>query len=340
MLPKASVLWVNYNSMPIIDLVLSSLSSVNDVDYLNLELIVVDNGSTDGSFNVIRDFLEKMKIKIKVYRLNYNLGFAGGNNVAYRLIDDDSEYVVFLNNDAIMYPHSLREIIECMESMPTVGGAQGVIYDMNGHEVATAGNFLDEFLLPYALKRACKKIIPITYPSGCYMVVKRLALKNLGLVDHVFIGESFAYFDDNYLGMKLWNHGYKVVSFPIDAGLHKGSASFERYNLLRLYYSARAWITRILLSNTEWKAFALLYYFKRLIRRSGMERRILFKAYLDGIKLAKNVNESFNIYMMPIIRFSKKCFFKIPFYMSLQRYFGYWRAKKFDDLQILRGERK
>ena len=328
MLPKASILWVNYNSMPIIDVVLHSLSAVNELDYPNLELVVIDNGSTDGSFNVIRSFLKKMKVRVKVWRLNSNLGFAGGNNVAYRLADDDSSYIVLLNNDAAPYPHSLREIIECLDSMPEVGAAQGIIYKMNRCEVETAGNFLNELLTSYSLKRNPGKSIPITYPTGCYAVIKRSALKRIGLVNRLFIGESFAYFDDNYLGMKLWNHGYKVISLPIKAGVHYGSASFKRYSLFRSYNIAKAWIARIFATNTKWKSFAILYYFKKfMMRRSRIEKMILLKAYIDGLKLARKVDEVFNIYKMPIITFPEEILFKIPFYLALQRYLSADMAK-------------
>jgi GT2 family glycosyltransferase len=99
--PKASILWVNYNSSSFIDLVLESLQAVKDLDYPNYELIIVDNGSVDDSFNTIKEFINKSNIKSRLIRLDKNLGFTGGNNVAYAARDPNSKYIVLLNNDAV-----------------------------------------------------------------------------------------------------------------------------------------------------------------------------------------------------------------------------------------------
>ena len=232
MLPKASILWVNYNSKPIIDIALSSLSAINDLDYPNLELVIVDNGSTDGSFNIIKEFADKMKVERKIYRSTRNLGFTGGNNIAYRLINKDSKYVVLLNNDAIPHPESLREIVEYMQEMPWVGAAQGIVFKIDGSGIDTAGNFLDEFFRSILLSKPPKKMIPISYSDGSYTVIKRSVLERIGLIDRIFIDEVFAYFDDTYLGMKLWNHGYKVVALPVKAARHYRGATFKKYSKL------------------------------------------------------------------------------------------------------------
>lgn len=78
MFPKVSIFWLNYNSLSFIDIVLESLQAVNELDYPNYELIIVDDGSTDGNFKIIRNFVDKMNVKNKVIRLNKNLGFATG----------------------------------------------------------------------------------------------------------------------------------------------------------------------------------------------------------------------------------------------------------------------
>jgi len=78
--PLASVVWLNYNSMGIIDTALESLQGVFDLDYPELELIIVDNGSNDGSFETVKEFAERKRpgnVRLKIVKLERNLGFAG-----------------------------------------------------------------------------------------------------------------------------------------------------------------------------------------------------------------------------------------------------------------------
>lgn len=95
-----------------------SLRAIADLDYPNdrYELIVVDNGSTDGSFEKIREFLDKTSgSRKKIIRLDDNLGFAGGCNVGYRERDKESKYVLLVNNDAIPMRNSLKDLVDYAE---------------------------------------------------------------------------------------------------------------------------------------------------------------------------------------------------------------------------------
>jgi glycosyltransferase involved in cell wall biosynthesis len=58
--PPLSIIWVNYNSMSIMDIVLRSLKSILELEYPDYEVIVVDNASSDGSFEKIRDLVKRM----------------------------------------------------------------------------------------------------------------------------------------------------------------------------------------------------------------------------------------------------------------------------------------
>ena len=77
-----SIIWVNYNSMGIMDIVLRSLKSVLKLEYPDYEVIVVDNASNDGSFERIRDLIRRNvgsgRPSVKLLRLRVNKGYAGG----------------------------------------------------------------------------------------------------------------------------------------------------------------------------------------------------------------------------------------------------------------------
>jgi GT2 family glycosyltransferase len=94
-------------------------------------IIIVDNASTDGSFEAIRDFAERLSlvvVRVRVVRSDRNRGYSGGMNLWWLARDPESKYVAFLNNDLVVYPLSLREIVEYMESETGVGAASGLIY--------------------------------------------------------------------------------------------------------------------------------------------------------------------------------------------------------------------
>jgi len=83
MQPRVSIIWLNYSSAKFLGLVLRSLKSLFELDYDNYEVIVVDNGSTDGSFEAIRGFVKRFKpsnIRVKVVRSDRNRGYSGGMN--------------------------------------------------------------------------------------------------------------------------------------------------------------------------------------------------------------------------------------------------------------------
>ena len=86
MLPKVSVLWLNYNSMHVMKTTKDSLQSLTRLDYPNFELVIVDNNSSDGSREAIEEYISNIDLKrlrIKFLKLDKNVGFAGGMNAAY-----------------------------------------------------------------------------------------------------------------------------------------------------------------------------------------------------------------------------------------------------------------
>ena len=79
--PMVSIVWVNYNSMRVMSVVLRSLKSILELDYPEYEIVVVDNNSVDGSFDRIKEFTgsldEASRSKVKLLKLTVNKGYAG-----------------------------------------------------------------------------------------------------------------------------------------------------------------------------------------------------------------------------------------------------------------------
>jgi GT2 family glycosyltransferase len=324
MKPKVSFLWINYNSASFIDLVLESLEAVKNIDYPNYELIIVDNGSNDNSLKIIKDFINRIQINCKVIELDRNLGFTGGNNVAYSMRDVHSKYVALLNSDAIPLEKSLNRLVDSMEKDETLGAVQGVILEYNGRSIHTAGNFLSEtFGIPALLggkhPDSLKKDIYITAADGAYSLYRVQAItKTTERVDRLFDNFVFACYDDFNLGLKLWNHGFKIKALPAIVARHARGASFKRKRLLLTYLFIRNRIVLNEVSNSRYKTLTRALVIKEMVANSFLSlvrvgrkndhrnySRIINRAVIDGMKIArsrKRLREKIDIYKAPSIK--------------------------------------
>lgn len=294
--------------MHIRDLVKRSLTAISNLNYPDYELVIVDNGSTDGSYEYVREVARELPIDIKLVRLEHNLGFTGGNNIGYIKASSDSEYIALINNDAIPTPDSLGKLISPMIQETKIAGTQGVIAKLNNSKlVDTAGGLINELLIPILLYSnmhvdVALKNLPryISYPDGAYSVIKRSAIEEcLGEVP--FIWKGFMYFDDMYLGLGLWDCGYRVVSLPILAGFHsRGSTS--KGSRLTIYYGVRGWVALNYISNSRYRRLINIAVALRSIKGAGSAS--YFRGLMDGIKLGETIlrrySRTIDIYRAPI----------------------------------------
>ncbi len=112
MTPLISVVVVNFNGKIFLDNCLSALARQTFRDF---EIILVDNGSSDGSAGYIRERYPS----VILVETGKNLGFAGGTNAGIRVAQ--GAFIFTLNNDTIADPHLLEEIIKPMQEDPSVG---------------------------------------------------------------------------------------------------------------------------------------------------------------------------------------------------------------------------
>jgi len=116
---SASLIWLNYNSSGFIDVALRSIESALRLGFDYYEVVIVDNASGDGSFERIRKFVEERKpgnVKVKFVRSDANRGYAGGINLGWEARNSEAKYVALLNNDLIVEPSSLKDLVNYMES--------------------------------------------------------------------------------------------------------------------------------------------------------------------------------------------------------------------------------
>jgi GT2 family glycosyltransferase len=355
MWPKISIIWLNYNSSKIIPIILKSLESIINLDYPSdkLELIVVDNGSNDGSFEKIKEFLGKRNsIRKKIIKLNRNLGFTGGNNVGFMARDKESKYVLLLNNDALLFQNGLKTLVEYAEVNSNVACLQGIVLKYGTRLIDTAGGFIDEFLQSHILGQSreypwiLRKPVYITYVDGsCAFYRVESIARCIG--NKLFIDEFFGYGDDNVLGLMMWNYGYKSVTIPEVVASHARSLTFGRESAFSAYLNERNRITLTLITNTRYKNVVLLYalnYMSRNFVASTLKvwpksyARTRTRAVIDGIKLARKLRGRgifIDVYKAPLIRIPLgyfKGFFTAR--RVVTKFFDNWDVRILDSLTV------
>ena len=185
---RVAAIVLNYNGR---EVTLEALASLTRMDYPAYEVVVVDNGSTDGSFEAIEEAFPSV---VQV-RTEENLGPAGGCNLGIRwALERDFDYLLILNNDIEVAPSMLSEMVAVAESRPTIGavGPKSYYY-WDRERIWSAGGRL-RFREAVTTERGQGEIdrgqfdsdVEIDYVNGCAMLVKRAAVEAAGLWDPLF----------------------------------------------------------------------------------------------------------------------------------------------------------
>lgn len=242
-----------------------------------LELIVVDNGSKDGSADALKD---EFQDRIRLVRSTTNRGFAGGNNLAFE--QARGKYLLLLNDDAVVEKGWAQALIKVAESDPEVGMCTSKIlcYDNRtlidnvGHLMYVDG--LNRSRGHLARDRGqYERIEETIFASGCAALYRRDIVMDVGGFDEDF----FAYGDDADLGLKLRLAGYKCMYVPYAVVYHRQSASTGKSSMQKLF-----WIER----NRVWVMLKFFPASKILASPWHTLRRLLGSAKLahDGKGLA------------------------------------------------------
>jgi GT2 family glycosyltransferase len=320
--PKVSVLWLNYNSIHVIQTTLRSLDALASLDYPNLELILVDNGSTDGSREAIEKHLQTpamKKHKTAFLALKQNLGWTGGVNAAYRARDKQAKYVALTHNDVLPNPDYLRKLVDYMESYGDVGAVQGVVYRLGNGKVDSSGFLITESLGMLAIHEntnfSLKKPLTLSYVEGAMPVYRIEALtKALKNSNNLFVEGAFMYYlEDVFVSLALWNAGYKSLILPVNSGLHQRMAvSRQHVESTQLYhYRLRNQIALLYMTNSADKLRVILQNLRRgiLSRGSWAFRQMMLRSVIEGVEMGQSLRRQYgkiDLYKTPMKKTSVK----------------------------------
>ncbi|NLR65289.1 glycosyltransferase family 2 protein [Chitinophaga varians] len=286
-----SVIIVSYNTR---DLTLDSIDSVKKfTSGVSYEVIVVDNASSDGTVEAVRERFPDIKLIVN----SENVGFGRANNQAVRM--SRARYVFLLNSDAYLIDNSILSFVQFMDqpSNADVAVCGGELISGDNQKMASYGNFpslleaissigLHKLYSNYYRSKLSIGVIntesairAVDYISGADMFVRRKVMEETGGFDEDF----FLYFEETELSFRIGKLGYKSVLIPqvrvvhLEGASHanRGEFNYRRYRLFTssqmLYFRKTGGLV------TFWMA-KLIYVLHLLVYSLiGKERGGLFK---------------------------------------------------------------
>ena len=293
---KTAIVILNWNTEDFLKKFLPGLiDSARKVD--GAEVIVADNASTDGSMSVMAEMFPE----IRTLRFEKNLGFTGGYNKAFQIIDnlpEPPEYFILINSDIEVTENWLRPLVEWMDTHPECGACAPKLHSWQQKEMfeyaGAAGGYIDRFGYPFCRGRVLKRLerdngqydIPsdVFWATGACLLVRSSVYRKLGGLDERF----FAHMEEIDLCWRMQLAGHKVTVVPESLVYHVGGGTLPASSPFKLFLNFRN--NLLMLSNNLAFTFALGSLKKgahlEVAARKGKrkaETRIFVRMILDSL---------------------------------------------------------
>jgi GT2 family glycosyltransferase len=219
-----SIIVVNWNGRRYL---VDCLDALLAQDVGPLQIVVVDNGSTDGSTEMI----ERRYPMVTLARQSRNLGFAAGNNAALPMCD--GHFLALVNNDTRAEPTWLGELVDALERWPLAAGACGTIVALDQpSRVTFTTPKIDAVSARAIWVNSPAPLCRVDTLSGCGMLLRREVVDALGLFDEAYV----AYYEETDWCARAIRAGHDVLYVPsaVIAHAERGSTS-ERYHLYHMH---------------------------------------------------------------------------------------------------------
>ncbi len=210
--PKISIIVLTFNSGKYI---LDCLNSVKKSSYTNYEIIVVDNGSKDGSADLVKNNFPNVKLVLN----EKNLGFTGGNNIGVKHAKGD--LIFLLNDDTTINKDLLKTLAEELMSSGKIGVVGPKIYYMDEPEKVWFGGGMINWAKGEGYHLKSDKKMEVDYITGCALMTRKEIIDKIGLFDNKF----FAYYEDADFCRKVKKLGYEIKYIPYGGVWHAKSVT-------------------------------------------------------------------------------------------------------------------
>lgn len=310
--PHVTIVILNWNR---VGDTLECLDSLARMNYPSFSIIVVDNGSTDGSPEAIERW-GREHLPLTQIRNAENRGFVQGSNQGMRhALSTDTNYVFLLNNDTVVAPDALSLLVATAQRTGERSGEHSGEHSGNvgmvGPKIYQYGkdNVLDSagtrtipwlaqgFLIGHGVEDHGQYDNPgdLPYVTGTALLVKRAVLEKVGLMDE----DYFCYFDDFDWGLKAREAGYRLLLEPAAVIHHKGSQTAGFNSPFYVHHMVRSRILfarknlPLLLYLFAFLPYLFLYRYLRpavllLVHRKWSHLRSLHRGIHEGFKKPVN----------------------------------------------------
>ncbi len=266
--PGVSIVIVNYNG---INDTIECLDSLRKTAYHHYEIIVADNGSTDGSLQIL-----ERRDDIKLIKLDENYGFCQACNIGLK--HAKYEYICFLNNDVVVDKNWLQELVNTMQD-PRIGETFSSFFDYSERfnnddnlarikRLRSGSHTLLGYLIPF-------NFFPDYINTGldasaCCCMYKR------DIIDKPFDRDYFIYFEDVYLAWKIRLMGYEIKRSPFSLIYHKQSRTTGKRRNLSIFQQEKNRIMNLLIFYSR----ATLFKIFPLIIMDSIKKILIIFTYL------------------------------------------------------------
>ncbi|MFD2934551.1 glycosyltransferase family 2 protein [Spirosoma flavum] len=281
--PLISLITINYNQAVV---TCDLLESTRTLTYPRFEIIVVDNGSREDPTERIQ---QGNYPNVKVLVSPENLGFSGGNNLGIRQAKGD--YIFLLNNDTIVTPDLLEQLLKPFFQNPLVGVScpkiryydQPTIIQYAGYHPLNeytgqtwAVGLMEPDLGQY------EQPGPTYFAHGAAMMVSRAVLEKAGSLDDSF----FLYYEELDWSMRIRRAGFQIYYQPKALIYHRESMSVGKENAMKVYYHTRnrLWFMRRNVVGFPLLIFYLYYFGMAIPKALGYYTLRRKPSYLKAVK--------------------------------------------------------
>ncbi len=232
---RVAIVVLNWNG---IDDTLECLDSLQQQTYKNYSIVVIDNGSKDGSVAKLKDYAANHDNTTILYN-KVNQGFAGGVNTGIHwALDHDFDGVALFNNDAIADKDWLKELIKAMKG--DIGITTGLLLHRDGQTIDSTGDWYSVWGLPFPRNRGdaadkAPKSEFVFSGSGGASLYRLDMLSEIGFFDDDF----FAYYEDVDVSFRAQLAGYKVYYTPKAIAYHKQGATSAKIPGFAVYQTMK-----------------------------------------------------------------------------------------------------